>query len=87
MIEKLLPYRSHIEETLGRSIVKTLSYRLTILICDFTCLYLFTGKVNLAAGFVIVSNTYTTIGYFIHERIWSKIKWGKIIQSKKQHES
>ena len=27
---------------------------------------------------MIVSNIYTTIGYFLHERIWDRIKWGKI---------
>jgi len=32
---------------------------------------------------MIVSNIYTTAGYFFHERIWSKIKWGKIIYKKK----
>ena len=79
MIEKLLPDRHHAEETIRRSIVKTISYRAVILILDFTAIYLFTGKVKVAIGFMIVSNIYTTIGYFIHERIWDKIKWGKII--------
>ncbi len=29
-----------------------------------------------ALGFMIVSNVYTTVGYFAHERIWAGIKWG-----------
>jgi adenylylsulfate kinase len=44
-----------------------------------TTIYLFTGKVKIAIGFMLVSNLYTTIGYFFHERIWDKIKWGKMI--------
>ena len=79
MIEKLLPITRHTKETLHRSIVKTISYRVTILILDFTAIYLFTGQIKIALGFMIVSNIYTTLGYFFHERIWEKIKWGIII--------
>jgi uncharacterized membrane protein len=25
---------------------------------------------------MIVSNVYTTVGYFLHERIWARIPWG-----------
>jgi adenylylsulfate kinase len=78
MIEKLLSKTRHPTETLKRSLVKTFSYRIVILILDFTSIYLFTGKVKIALGFMIVSNVYTTVGYFFHERIWDKIKWGKI---------
>jgi len=79
MIEKLLPNTHHVEETLRRSIVKTVSYRVAILVLDFTVIYLFTGQIKVAVSFMIVSNIYTTVGYFFHERILDKIKWGKII--------
>jgi len=79
MVEKLFPDTPHSLETVKRSVFKTISYRVVILVLDFAAIYLFTGKVKVAIGFMIVSNIYTTIGYFIHERIWDKIKWGKII--------
>ncbi len=82
MVEKLIPGTHHAEETLRRTVVKTISYRVSILILDFTSIYLFTGKIKIALGFMIVSNVYTTIGYFFHERIWDRIKWGKIIYKK-----
>ena len=82
MIEKLHPGIHHAEETLQRSVLKTISYRVVILILDFTAIYLFTGQIKVAVGFMIVSNIYTTLGYFFHERIWDKIKWGKIIYKK-----
>jgi adenylylsulfate kinase len=82
MIEKIIPDTHHAEETLRRSVVKTISYRGAILILDFSFIYLFTGQIKVALGFMIVSNIYTTLGYFIHERIWDKIKWGKIIYKK-----
>ena len=77
MIEKLFSNSHRSEETLRRSIYKTISYRVIIIILDFTTLYLFTGKLKVALGFTIISNLYTTIAYFFHERLWDKIKWGK----------
>jgi len=63
-------------ETRKRSIVKAITYRVFIVCLDFTAVYLFTHKVDVALGFMIVSNIYTTIGYFAHERIWARIQWG-----------
>ncbi|HEX9151209.1 MAG TPA: DUF2061 domain-containing protein [Flavobacterium sp.] len=77
MIEKLLPDRKHAEETIQRSIVKTISYRVVILILDFISIYLFTRQIKIAVGFMIVSNIYTTLAYFFHERVWQTLKWGK----------
>ncbi len=82
MIEKLLPQKNHSKETLSRTIFKTVSYRVVILILDFASIYLFTGQTKIAFGFMIVSNIYTTIAYFFHERIWDRIKWGNIIAKK-----
>ena len=77
MIEKLLPQREGSQETLTHSLVKTISYRLVIVIFDFIAIYLFTGQVKVAVGFMIISNIYTTAGYFLFERIWGQIAWGK----------
>ncbi len=85
MIEKLLPETHHATETLSRSILKTVTYRVIILILDFTSIYIFTGQIKVALGFMIVSNIYSTVGFFFHERIWDKIKWGKIIYKKTDH--
>jgi uncharacterized membrane protein len=86
MIEKILPQTHHAEETLRRSIVKTVSYRVAILILDFVAIYLFTGQVKVALSFMLVSNIYSSLGYFFHERIWDKIKWGKIVRKKEDSE-
>jgi uncharacterized membrane protein len=78
-MKKEFQQANHPIETMKRSVVKTITYRAFILILDFTSIYLFTGQVKIALGFMIVSNIYTTIGYFFHERIWDRVKWGKII--------
>jgi uncharacterized membrane protein len=63
--------------TRKRSLVKALTYRVVIVCLDFLAIYIFTHKIEVALGFMIVSNIYTTIGYFVHERIWARIRWGK----------
>ena len=70
----------HSKETVKRTLVKTVTYRIFIMSMDFIALYLMTGKIKVAVGFMVASNIYTTIGYFIHERVWDTIKWGKIIK-------
>ena len=59
-----------------RSLVKAVTYRAFIVCLDFVAIYLLTGKAGLAVGFMVVSNIYTTVGYFVHERLWARIKWG-----------
>jgi uncharacterized membrane protein len=58
-----------------RSAVKALTYRALIVILDFVAIYWMTGRVSIALGFMVVSNLYTTAGYFLHERIWARIDW------------
>ena len=78
-MEILSHHTHHAEEAVSRTLVKTITYRIFILILDFTTIYIFTRQAKIALGFMIVSNIYTTVGYFLHERIWDKIKWGKKI--------
>ena len=59
-----------------RSIVKAISYRFLILCLDFATVYLLTGAIHLALWFMVVSNIYTTVGYFLHERVWARVQWG-----------
>jgi len=80
-MEESAPKTQQLKDTFKRSIVKSIGYRLIIIILDFTTVYIFTGKVNIAIGFMLVSNAYTTVIYFLHERIWDRIKWGKQVRS------
>jgi uncharacterized membrane protein len=59
-----------------RSVAKAFTYRIVIMILDFVTIYLLTGTVRIAVGFMIASNIYTTIAYWVHERVWANIKWG-----------
>ncbi|KZL12700.1 MULTISPECIES: DUF2061 domain-containing protein [Pseudovibrio] len=41
--------------------------------------FIFTGSVTLGGGIAIVSSTLGFIFYFLHEMVWSNIKWGRKI--------
>ena len=62
--------------TTKRSLVKAVTYRIVIIILDFTVIYILTHRVDVAVGFMVISNIYTTAAYFVHERIWNRIRWG-----------
>ena len=59
-----------------RSLMKSFSYRLLIVALDWGALAWFMGNTEAALGFTIVSNIYTTLIYFVHERVWDKVHWG-----------
>ncbi len=59
-----------------RSVTKTITYRILIMSLYFLTIFLFTGAVRIAIGFMIASNVYTTLAYLLHERIWARIRWG-----------
>jgi len=59
-----------------RSLTKAVTYRAIIICLDFLAVYLLTRKVATATTFMVVSNIYTSVGYFLHERAWATIEWG-----------
>ncbi len=62
--------------TTKRSLAKAVTYRILIMSLDFLTIYLFTGALRVAIGFMIASNIYTTACYVLHERLWARIPWG-----------
>jgi len=46
------------------------------MILDFVTIYMISGTVKMAVGFMIVSNIYTTVAFILHERLWARSKWG-----------
>lgn len=63
-------------ETKKRTLARMISYRFTA--WSFTIFYtwLFTGSIGQATGFATVLHLLLSIDYYIHERVWLKIKWG-----------
>ena len=64
-------------DTNARSIVKTISWRITGSTATFLIAYIMTGNFALAGVIGIIQLISNTILYYIHERIWNKIYWGR----------
>lgn len=63
-------------ETRKRTIARMISYRITAWLFTIFWTFLFTGDISRSTGFATVLHILLSIDYYIHERIWLKIKWG-----------
>ncbi len=60
-----------------RSFVKAVTFRAVILCSDVAVIFLITHRWDQTAGLVFATNLASTALYFIHERIWSRVRWGR----------
>jgi len=60
-----------------RSIIKTISWRVTGTIDTFLVSYLVTGELGIAASISVVEVFTKLLLYYLHERIWNRLKVGK----------
>lgn len=65
------------EDSTTRSIVKTISWRLTGSGATFLVAYLISHDFSVAGTIAVIQLTTNTILYYFHERIWNRIKWGR----------
>ncbi len=60
-----------------RTILKTISFRIVASLLTVIIVYIFTKELIISFGVGIVEAISKMIFYYIHERIWDKIDWGK----------
>lgn len=72
--------KSH--EKSQRSLIKAVTYRIISIIADFIAAFFFTKDTAMSIGFVLIINGYSIILYYLHERAWARIHWGKHRNSK-----
>jgi uncharacterized membrane protein len=63
-------------ETKQRTMARMITYRLTAWLFTIFWTYLFTGNIGNATGFATALHILLSVDYYIHERVWLKIKWG-----------
>lgn len=61
-----------------RSLTKTISWRITGTLDTILLTFLFTGQVDTAISVGVTEVATKLILYFIHERVWAKVKWGRV---------
>ena len=67
-------------ETHARTVARMISYRITAWLFTILWTYLFTGDIGKATGFATALHALLSIDYYVHERLWLKIKWGKVLK-------
>ncbi len=60
-----------------RSLVKTVSWRIIALTTAFLISWIITSDLILSVQISIALNLLNMVLYYIHERTWNKIGWGK----------
>ncbi|HEU4965963.1 MAG TPA: DUF2061 domain-containing protein [Candidatus Saccharimonadales bacterium] len=65
------------QETRRRSIVKSVSFRVLVVVSDTVVIYAITRHVGATIALTIATNVASTILYFLHERSWDAISWGR----------
>lgn len=65
------------KETKKRSVTKSITYRILVIISDLVVMYLLTRQVATTITLTVLTNVASTIFYFLHERVWNSVSWGK----------
>lgn len=65
-------------ELVKRSLVKSITFRVLVIMSDLIIIYLLTKRLTITLAIILFSNLSATIIYFVHERAWNKIHWGKV---------
>ena len=60
-----------------RSLFKTASWRVTATLTTTAIVYVITQRLFFSIGIGSVDLLFKLVLYFLHERIWEKIRWGK----------
>lgn len=61
-----------------RSFAKALSWRVLATITTTVLVFLFTGNISLSLGVGIAEFIAKNLLYYIHERVWGTVSWGRV---------
>lgn len=63
-------------ESQKRSIAKAVSYRFFGSLITAGIAFVLTGKLDVALGIGVLDAVAKMSAYFLHERVWARIRWG-----------
>jgi uncharacterized membrane protein len=64
-------------DTKTRSIIKTISWRITGTLCTFLISWVILNDIKTSSAIAIIQLTFNSIVFYFHERLWNIVKWGK----------
>ena len=60
-----------------RSLAKSLTWRVIAIVSTLLIGYAMTGSWAFALSLTLVSNLINFVLYYVHERVWLGVRWGK----------
>lgn len=57
--------------------MKSLTFRTIVILADLTVMYIITRHVGVTIALTVLTNIVSTMLYYLHERAWNNISWGK----------
>ncbi|PLX21820.1 hypothetical protein C0584_01820 [Candidatus Parcubacteria bacterium] len=68
-----------------RSIVKSITWRLSATLATIILVYVVTRDIKASLGIGLIEVFLKLFLYYLHERVWNKIKWGRkvLVESEK----
>lgn len=60
-----------------RSLAKSLTWRVIAIVSTFVVGYILSGSLSFAASLSVISNLINFVLYYVHERVWLRVKWGR----------
>lgn len=73
------PHMAEFYEHHARSIAKSVTFRIIVLVSDSLIIYAVTRRLDLTLSVIVLSNLSSTTLYYLHERAWNAIRWGRTV--------
>jgi adenylylsulfate kinase len=74
-------------ETNKRSVLKSITFRIIATVTTMVLVYIFFGRLDVAAVIGGLEMLIKFILYYLHERAWNRVSWGKITVGEDVHGS
>ena len=65
-------------DTYNRTFAKTLTYRTSTFLFTYLLTFALTGAKGTSIAIAILSLTLGAVTFIIHERLWTRVKWGNL---------
>lgn len=69
-------------ESIKRSVFKSITFRIVVVVSDLIVIFALTHRYDLTLGVTIGTNLASMILYYMHERIWNLIRFGRKYKKK-----
>lgn len=65
------------KDSQARSVIKAIGYRILLIISNGIVVYSVTKRIDITLGVSLLTAILNTAIYYLYERFWNKINWGK----------